>query len=134
MEVEEDKSHVAVLSHAEKALLSNTMTKLNKTFLKENGQIHFKNEKDFSKVFKKDLINYIIYLNNQYPHMFVNQSSFTTFLKGTQQRRKKDIIDIINYYVTTKDKKINYTALVKGTSSPHLVNVYIQKEVRKVVK
>lgn len=114
--------------------IKKTLVKLNKKYLQDSGKIHFENEKDISKVSKKDLINYIIYLNIQHPSMFINHKSFKGFLNVVQQRKKSDIIDIVNYYITTKDKRTTYKAKIRGTSSPQLVDVYIEKKVSKVVK
>jgi ABC-type uncharacterized transport system ATPase subunit len=132
--VVEEKEKRYIVTQEENEQIQKTITKLNKKYLKANGKIHFQNEKDISKVSKKDLINYIIYLNTQYPSIFINHKSFKQFLNNTRQRKKRDIVDIINYYITTKNTKVTYKAEIKGTSSPELVNVYIKKKVSKVVK
>lgn len=123
-----------VLSQDEYEQVMKTFVKLNKKYLKDDGKIHFENEKDISKVFKKDLINYIMYLNLQHPSIFINHKSFKEFLNAVQQRKKKDIVDIINYYTTTKGTHTSYKAEIRGTSAPQLVDVYIKKKVSKVVK
>lgn len=115
-------------------VVKESVKKLNKKDLLVDGKIVFRNDSDVTKVFKKDLINYIIHLKAVYPTMFQNHRSFDSFLREVKKRRKLDIVDIINYYYTNRNNNITYHVDIKGTNSPELIKVYVKKEVRKVVK
>jgi hypothetical protein len=96
-----------------------------------NYKIVWSNPKN---VLKKDLINYIIYLNLLFPNIFKHQSDhFDKFLKMVNRKTKTDIVDLINYYLTNKSKNVSYKAVIKGTNNPELVKVYVKKEVHKVI-
>jgi glycerophosphoryl diester phosphodiesterase len=117
--------------------VNESVNKLNKKGLLVDGKIVLRHDSDVTKVFKKDLINYIIHLKAVYPTMFQNHHSFNSFLKKVKKRKKVDIVDIINYYYTNRNKNVTYHVEIKGinsSKSPELVKVYVKKEVRKVVK
>lgn len=115
-------------------VVKESVKKLNKKDLLVDGKIVLRNDSDVTKVFKKDLINYIIHLKAVYPTMFQNHRSFDSFLREVKKRRKLDIVDIINYYRSNRNKTVTYNVEVKGTNSPELVKVYVKKEVRKIVQ
>lgn len=119
--------------HQEKGVRE-SVEKLNKKKLLVDGKIVLKNDSDITKIFKKDLINYLIHLNALRPNLFNNHRSFESFLKEIQKRTKLNIVDVINYYHTNRGKNITYHVDVKGTESPELVEVYVKKVVSKVVK
>ena len=82
---------------------------------------------DKKKFKKQDLMNYITHLRNKYNTIFDTHASFEKFYKKTSREKKVQIVEIINYYVEV------IKAQIKGTKYPELVNVYVKKEVRKVV-
>lgn len=88
---------------------------------------------DKNKFKKHDLMNYITHLRNKYNNIFDTHSSFEKFYKKTSKENKLQIVEIINYYVDLKNIKTTIKTQIKGTKYPELVNVYIKKEVRKVV-
>jgi hypothetical protein len=104
--------------------------------LKEKNQI-----KDYKlvwtnpkTVYKKDLMNYILYLKHIFPNIFKNHNSeFKKFMKRTQRMNKITIVNMINYYVNTKNHYEQIQVTIKGTKSPELVKVYVKKEVHKVI-
>lgn len=115
-------------------VVDDSVKKLSKKGLLVDGKIVLKNDTDVTKVFKKDLINYIIHLRTVFPSMFNNHRSFDSFLKDVKKRRKLDIVDIINYYYTNRNENETFFLEVKGTKSPELIKVYVKKEVRKVIQ
>jgi len=91
-------------------------------------------EKSITKVKKIELINYLTLLNKKYPLMFKNHKNFKTFLKSTQMKTKSEIVDIINYYVKTKNIDIDLELKIKGVNKElrDLVSVSVKKVVHKV--
>jgi hypothetical protein len=89
---------------------------------------------DPKNISKKDLINYIIYLKIIFPNIFKNQNErFNKFIKLVSRKTKIDIIDLINYYVNNRFTNVSFKTVIKGTSHPELIKVYVKKEVHKVI-
>lgn len=88
---------------------------------------------DKKKFKKQDLMNYITHLQNKYNTIFDTHASFEKFYKKTSREKKLQIVEIINYYVEVKNIRTTIKVQVKGTKYAELVNVYVKKEVRKVV-
>lgn len=99
-----------------------------------NKDFKISKTKAISKIFKRDLMNYIIYLNLNFPTMFMHHKTFTTFFNNVQRKTKAEIVDVINYYADNKNiNQTPYEIVIKGTSNPELVNVNIKKEVKKII-
>ena len=111
--------------------MEESLKRLTPFMVKEKIKLTTINDK--SKFTKKDLMNYITYLKNKYSTIFDTHSSFEKFYKKTMRQKKLQIIEIINYYIHTKDIKTTIKAKIKGTDYPELVNVYVEKIVKKVV-
>lgn len=91
--------------------------------------------KSITKVLKKDLMNYLKYLDIRFPHLFKTQKeNDEAFFTKISKKNKMDIVEVINYYVKNKNMKVTYKANVIGTSYPELVDVYIHKTVNKIVQ
>ena len=89
---------------------------------------------DPKKVSKEDLINYIKYLKTVFPNIFKNQNEqFDKFIRGISRKTKIEIVNIINYYVKDRNTDVSFNKIIKGTSHPELIKVYVKKEVYKVI-
>lgn len=114
--------------------IRDTITKFESLGIIDNYKLRL-DDKTMKKVLKKDLINYLNYLDLRFPKMFETQKkSNDSFLTNISRKNKKDILDIINYYVENRNIKVSYNTKVKGTLYPELVNVYIHKTVNKIIK
>nr|QOI90379.1 hypothetical protein HWQ62_00242 [Pyramimonas orientalis virus] len=109
----------------------NAYEKLKSLTLIKNYKIVSGNTKEISK---KDLMHYLVFLREVFPNIYQNQNHvFDKFLKKTQRKTKGEIIQLINYYLDTRNTNETFEAVIKGTKYPELVKVYVKKEVHKVV-
>lgn len=97
-----------------------------------DDKVVLENPKQIKQLRKQDLLNYIDYLQNRFPHIF-EHIDYNAFKKQMRTKTKLVLVDIINYYVDTKHIYTMITTQIKGTKYPELVNVYVSKEVNKVV-
>lgn len=109
-----------------------SLQKMKKMNVLHDDKVVLENQKQIKQLRKQDLLNYMNYLQDRFPHIF-EQIDYTAFMKHIRTKTKLILVDIINYYVDTKHVYTMITTQIKGTKYPELVNVYVSKEVNKVV-
>lgn len=116
------------------------MLKTDKSGIFENTQIMNEKivENNVKLIKKEQLIEYIQFLINKYTVSLFSDYGYTKemIIKKIKRKNKKNIVDIINYNLFSKDIKQNIKLAIKGIdeNSKDLIKVKVTKTVNKIIQ
>lgn len=116
------------------------MLKTDKSGIFKNTQIMNEKivENNVKFIKKEQLIEYIQFLINKYTVSLFSDYGDTKemIIKKIKRKTKKNIVDIINYNLFSKDIKQNIKLAIKGIdeNSKDLIKVKVTKTVNKIIQ
>ena len=93
------------------------------------------NESNLKIIKKKELLDYIRFLNSVSSKIFLNDDirDIEKFINRIKPNKKIKIVHLINMYIDKMKSPINFTKNIKGLSNTNLINLSVEKTVNKIV-